>query len=107
MLTLTDRKKLIDAGPGTRLGAHWPGQRCLTKTRKSTPCQNPVVTGRNRCRMHGGKSAGPGTVEGKARSIAAHTKHGRRSKAHVAKVRYINAEIRRITYELERDGFIP
>ena len=107
MLTLTDRKKLIEAGRGTRLGPHWPGQRCLAKTRKGTPCQNPVVTDRNRCRMHGGKSTGPRTAEGKARVAAANTKHGRRSKAHAEKVRYIHAELRRITYELKRDGIIP
>lgn len=107
MLTLVNRKKLIDAGLSTRLGPSGPGQRCHAKTRKGTPCQNPVVTGRNRCRMHGGKSTGPRTAGGKARAAAAHTKHGLRSKAHVEKVRYINAEIRRITYELRRDGFIP
>ena len=57
--------------------------------------------------MHGGKSTGPRTEEGKARTIAAHTKHGRRSKAHVEKVKAINAEQRRITNELKRDGLIP
>jgi hypothetical protein len=57
--------------------------------------------------MHGGKSTGPRTPEGKARSIAAHTKHGRRSRKHVEKVKAINAELRRITYELKRDGLIP
>ena len=107
MLTLVNRKKLIDAGRDTRLGPHWPGQRCRAKTRKGTPCQNPVVTGRSRCRMHGGKSTGPRTAEGKARAAAAHTKHGRRSKAHLEKVRYINAELRRITNELRLGGFIP
>ena len=107
MLTLTNRKKLIDAGRGTRLGAKWPGQRCLAKTRQGTPCQNPVVTGRNRCRMHGGKSTGPRTAERKARVAAAHTKHGRRSVARVETLKFINAELRRITYELKRDGFIP
>ena len=107
MLTLVNRKKLIDAGRGTRLGHSWPGQRCHAKTRKGTPCQNPVVTGRNRCRMHGGKSTGPRTAEGRARAAAAHTKHGRRSKAHVEKVRYITAEISRITYALRQGGFIP
>lgn len=25
MLTLTDRKKLVEAGRGTQLGPHWPG----------------------------------------------------------------------------------
>ena len=56
--------------------------------------------------MHGGKSTGPRTVEGKARSIAAHTKHGRRSKAHVARVREINAELRQITLECKRAGLL-
>jgi hypothetical protein len=107
MITLVNQKKLIEAGRGTRLGAHWPGQRCLAKTRKGTPCQNPVVTDRNRCRMHGGKSTGPRTAEGKARVAAAHTKHGRRSAAHAEKVRYINGEVKRITYALKRDGIIP
>ena len=105
-LTLVNHQKLIEAGKATRLGAHWPGQRCLAKTRQGTPCQNPVVADRNRCRMHGGKSTGPRTVEGKARSIAAHTKHGRRSRAHVARVKAINAELRRIILECKRDGLI-
>ena len=55
----------------------------------------------------GGRSTGPRTPEGKARAAAAHTKHGRRSKAHLERVKSINAELRRITYELKRDGFIP
>ena len=46
-------------------------------------------------------------TEGKARTIAAHTKHGRRSREHVEKVKAINAELRRLTYELKRDGLIP
>ena len=106
-LTLVNHQKLIEAGKATRLGARWPGQRCFAKTRQGTPCQNPVVTNRNRCRMHGGKSTGPRTPEGKARTIAAHTKHGRRSREHVEKVKAINAELRRITYALKRDGLIP
>jgi len=105
-LTLVNHQKLIEAGMATRLGAHWPGQRCLAKTRQGTPCQNPVIADRNRCRMHGGKSTGPRTVEGKARSIAAHTKHGRRSKAHVARVKAINAELRRVILECKRAGLL-
>ena len=56
--------------------------------------------------MHGGLSTGPKTLEGKARVAAANTKHGRRSAAHVEKVKAINGEIRPITFELKRDGFI-
>ena len=106
-LTLVNRQKLLEASKATRFGPDWPGQRCLAKTRRSTPCQKAALKDRNRCRLHGGCSTGPRTPEGKARTIAAHTKHGLRSKAHVEKVKAINAEIRRITYELKRDGLIP
>ena len=105
-LTLVNHQKLIEAGKATRLGAHWPGQRCFAKTRQGTPCRNPVLTDRNRCRMHGGLSTGPRTPEGKARTIAAHTKHGRRSREHVEKVKAINAELRRIILECKRAGLL-
>ena len=98
---------LTKSGLATRFGSDWPGQRCLAKTRAGGACQNPTIKGRSRCKLHGGLSTGPRTPEGKARSIAAHTKHGRRSRAHVEKVRAINAELRRITYELKRGGWIP
>jgi len=90
-----------------QLGPNWPGQRCLAKTRKGTPCQNPAVKDKSRCRMHGGKSTGPRTAEGKARVVAANTKHGRRSAAHVSRIRFINAELRRITKALKAEGYIP
>ena len=106
-LTLVNRQKLLEASKATRFGPGWPGTRCLAKTRQGTPCQNPVVADRNRCWMHGGRSTGPRTVEGTVRTIAAHTKHGRRSREHVEKVKAINTELRRITYELKRDGLIP
>ena len=105
-LTLVNHQKLIEAGKATRLGAHWPGQRCFAKTRQGMPCQNPAIRGPNRCRMHGGKSTGPRTPEGKARTIAAHTKHGRRSREHVEKVKAINAELRRIILECKRAGLL-
>ena len=99
--------ELLKAGQATRFGADWPGQRCLAKTRQGTPCHNPAIRSRGRCKLHGGRSTGPRTPEGKARSIAAHTKHGRSSSAHVEKVRAINAEIKRITLALKREGLIP
>ena len=102
----TDHTALIEAGQGTRFGRNWPGKRCLARTRRGSPCQNPAISGRNRCKLHGGRSTGPKTSAGRARVAAAHTKHGRRSKAHVEKVKAINAEIQRITYALKRDGFI-
>jgi len=103
----TNHTALIEAGHATRFGPDWPGRRCGAKTRDGGMCQNPAIGGRTRCKLHGGRSTGPRTPEGKARSIAAHTKHGRRSRAHVERVKAIHAELRRITYGLRRDGFIP
>ena len=98
---------LIESSKATRFGPHWPGKRCLAQTGKGTPCQNPAIRGRTRCKLHGGRSTGPRTPEGKARSIAAHWRHGRRSKAHVEKVKAINAELRRVINEMRQEGLIP
>jgi hypothetical protein len=98
---------LTESGLATRFGPDWPGRRCGAKTRQGTPCQNPAIKKRARCKLHGGLSTGPRTPEGKAGVAAAHTKHGRRSKAHVETLKFINAELRRIRHELKRDGFIP
>jgi len=98
---------LIDDGKATRLGPNWPGKRCLAKTRRATLCQKPAIRGRGRCQLHGGKSTGPRTPEGKARSIAAHTKHGRRSKAYIEKGKTIRKELKQIILECQRAGLLP
>ena len=97
---------LTEAGHATRFGPNWPGKRCLARTRRETLFQNPAIKGRNRCKLHGGRSTGPRTAAGRGRVAATNTKHGRRSKAHLAKVKAINSELKRITYELKRDGFV-
>ena len=99
--------ELLKVGHATRFGPSWPGHRCGAKTRGGGACQNPAIKGRSRCKLHGGRSTGPTTEQGKARVVAAHTKHGRRSRAHMEKVKFINAELKRITYELKRGGWIP
>jgi len=40
--------------------------RCGAKTRAGSPCQCPAIRGRNRCRLHGGRSPGAptGTANG-------------------------------------------
>jgi hypothetical protein len=40
-------------------------------------CQCPALRGKRRCRLHGGLSTGPKTLDGLARIRAANTKHGR------------------------------
>ena len=93
MLKTVNHEELIKSGLKTRFGPDWPGKRCLAKTRRGTPCQNPAIGGRTRCKLHGGRSTGPRTAEGKARVAAAHKKHGRRFRAHVEKIRAINVEL--------------
>lgn len=45
--------------------------RCGAKTRKGTPCQAPALSGKARCRMHGG-AAGSGAPKGNQNAL----KHG-------------------------------
>jgi len=40
---------------------------CGAKTRKGGSCQARVVSGAERCRLHGGLSTGPKTADGRAR----------------------------------------
>jgi hypothetical protein len=75
---------LIEAGRGTRFGDSWTGQRCLAKTRRGSSCQKAAIAGKGRCRLHGGASTGPRTVEGRARIAAANFKHGNRTKERLA-----------------------
>jgi hypothetical protein len=47
-----------------------PGERCLARTRRGTPCQRKALQN-GRCPNHGGKSTGPKTPEGMAKALAA------------------------------------
>ena len=46
-------------------------RRCGTRTRSGKPCRAPAVTGKARCRMHGG-AAGSGAPKGNQNAL----KHG-------------------------------
>ena len=48
--------------------------RCGAKTRRGTACRCPAMRN-GRCRLHGGKSTGPRTVEGLERSRRVRWKH--------------------------------
>jgi len=59
--------------------------RCGAKTRRGTECQAPAVSGKKRCRMHGG-AHGSGAQPGNQNALK-HGHYSRRSKAfrkHVA-----------------------
>ncbi|PPR33043.1 MAG: hypothetical protein CFH36_01745 [Alphaproteobacteria bacterium MarineAlpha9_Bin6] len=107
MLTKANQRKFIESGVATRFGSDCPGKRCLAKNHRGTPCQKPAITGKDRCQLHGGKSIGRRTPEGKARVVAANTKHGRRSRAHVEMIKAINAELKRVILECRRAGLLP
>jgi hypothetical protein len=51
--------------------------RCGARTRSGCPCRSPAIHGKLRCRMHGGRSPGPRTPEGRIRVRDARTIHGR------------------------------
>lgn len=46
-----------------------PGERCGAKTRRGTPCQCKALSN-GRCKLHGGKSTGPRTADGKRKATA-------------------------------------
>ena len=79
---------------------------CGAKTRRNLSCKKTVVSGKNRCRLHGGLSTGPKTAEGKARIAAAHWKHGRRSKQFVEMRAKIWKELREIEARMRANGLI-
>ena len=63
--------------------------RCNARTRRGTPCQQAAVTGRKRCRMHGG-AEGSGSPPGNRKAF----KHGRYSAEAIARQREVAALLR-------------
>ena len=59
--TEAERLAEIQAFAATRCGAH-------ART-TGQPCRAPRVPGKRRCRMHGGLSTGPKTIEGRRRAL--------------------------------------
>ena len=70
-----------------RFGSEWPGQRCEARTRRGTRCQRPARLPVGRCRLHGGASTGPKTLDGLARLTEAKIKHGKFTKEKRAEAR--------------------
>src|SRR5690242_5771093 len=68
--------------------------RCLARTRKGTECQSPAVSGKRRCRMHGGTN--PGAPKGNRNAW----KHGARSAETLVGLRYV----RLLARLLKEDG---
>jgi hypothetical protein len=80
----------VDNGTASQAG------RCGAKTRSGAPCKSAPVTGRRRCRMHGGAD-GSGAPSG---SRNGNYKHGRYT-AEVAAARHWLREATRMLRELQ------
>jgi hypothetical protein len=86
--------------------AQEPGQlhqaaRCGAKTRAGTPCRSPAVTGRGRCRMHGG-APGSGGPKGRRNG---NYKHGRYTAEAIASrrwIRQLTRDVRAMTKSLRQ-----
>lgn len=79
----TPARPACEAVPAPATGAKRRGNpdlglalRCGARTRAGGACLAPAIRGKLRCRMHGGRSTGPRTAEGKAHLAAARTLHG-------------------------------
>jgi hypothetical protein len=68
---------------GNPSGDYLNAPRCGATTRAGGACRQPAMTspggGRGRCRLHGGKSTGARTADGRRRVRTARLVHGRRS----------------------------
>src|SRR5512147_3173476 len=73
--------------------------RCGAKSRRGTPCECPAMAN-GRCRLHGGLSTGPKTVEGRERIRRARWKHGRYSQRAVQERREERAGMRQFRADI-------
>jgi hypothetical protein len=63
--------------------------RCGAKNRSGKPCRSPAVTGKKRCRMHGG-APGSGAPRGNKNAL----KHGRYTRGALAEGRSVQLLMR-------------
>ena len=69
--------------------------RCGAQTRKGTPCQAPAVSGKARCRMHGG-AKGSGAPVGNTNAL----KHGMYTKVALEQRRALREMFRQMKESL-------
>jgi hypothetical protein len=68
---------------------------CKAKSKQSgQQCKNFAIKGKQVCSIHGGKSTGAKTIEGKHRLKMASWKHGMRSKEAIQEAREVRELIR-------------
>ena len=93
-------KCISELGRATRFGRDWQGERCLAKTRKGTPCQSPAFKHNGKCRLHGGRSTGPKTEEGRRMISEANLTNGKFNKEKLQQRKNAAAVGKRVMAEL-------
>ena len=77
------------------LGGRIRCPRCQAKSKRSQQqCRSPAIRGKRVCRIHGGRSTGPRTQQGRNLCGAAKTRHGRETRAIRAKRQQVLAELK-------------
>ena len=77
------------------LGGRIRCPRCQAKSKRTKQqCRSPAIRGKRVCRIHGGKSTGPKTEQGRNLCGAAKTLHGRETRAIRAKRQQALAELK-------------
>ena len=77
------------------LGGRIRCPRCQAKSKRTKQqCRSPAIRGKRCCRIHGGKSTGPRTQQGRNLCGAAKTLHGRETRAIRAKRQQALAELK-------------
>ena len=77
------------------LGGRIRCPRCQAKSKRSQQqCRSPAIRGKRVCRIHGGRSTGPRTQQGRNLCGAAKTLHGRETRAIRAKRQQALAELK-------------
>ena len=77
------------------LGGRIRCPRCQAKSKRTKrQCRSPAIRGKRVCRIHGGKSTGPRTQQGRNLCGAAKTLHGRETRAIRAKRQQALAELK-------------
>ena len=77
------------------LGGRIRCPRCQAKSKRTKQqCRSPAIRGKRVCRIHGGRSTGPRTQQGRNLCGAAKTLHGRETRAIRAKRQQALAELR-------------
>jgi hypothetical protein len=77
------------------LGGRIRCPRCQAKSKRTKQqCRSPAIRGKRVCKVHGGRSTGPRTQQGRNLCGAAKTLHGRETRAIRAKRQQALAELK-------------